>query len=282
VAAGVPAARAVRHVTLVPARHYGLRACGAVAPGYRADLVLVDDLSSFRPQWVLHAGSLVAQEGHYLAQTVASPIPHANTVHPGPLAEAALQLPLASEQCPVIGIVPGQLVTRRETHRVHRSEGRWAFDPERDVVLIASIERHRASGCVGLGLVRGFGLRRHGALGSSVAHDSHNLIVAGTNPHDMLLCVRALEETGGGWVVAAGGAVRACLPLPVAGLLSTAGADEVCHGLEELHRITRSLGCDLPYPFGVLSFLALPVIPELRITDQGLFDVSRQQLLTYA
>ncbi len=282
VAGGVPAARAVRHATLVPARHYGLRERGAVAPGYRAELVVVEDLIDFRPNLVLHAGSVVAQEGHYLAETELPPIPSANTVHLGLLTESAFQLALASEQCPVIGIVPGQLVTRRETCRVQRVQGRWVFDPERDVVLIASIERHRASGHVGVGLVQGFGLRRHGALGSSVAHDSHNLIVAGTNPHDMLLCVRALEETGGGWVVASGGAVRACLPLPVAGLLSTASAEEVCRGLEELHQVTRSLGCSLPYPFGTLSFLALPVIPELRITDQGLFDVSRQQFLTYA
>ncbi len=279
VAGGVPAARAVRHATLVPARHYGLRDRGAVAPGYRADLMVVEDLTDFRPQRVFHAGTLVAREGQYLAQTVAPPIPHTNTVHLGPLTESAFQLPLAGEQCPVIGIVPGQLVTRRQTCRVHRVEGRWAFDPERDVVLIASIERHRASGCVGLGLVQGFGLRRHGALGSSVAHDSHNLIVAGTNPRDLLLCVRALEESGGGWVVASGGAVRACLPLPVAGLLSTASVDEVCRGLEELHGVTRQLGCGLPYPFGTLSFLALPVIPELRITDQGLFDVGRQQFV---
>jgi adenine deaminase len=280
VAGGVPAARAVRHATLVPARHYGLADRGAVAPGYRADLVVVDDLAGFRPHLVLKAGAVVARDGRYLAETAPPPFAHENTVHPGSLAETAFQLPLAGEQCPVIGIVPGQLVTRRETCRVQRVEGQWAFDPERDVVLLASIERHRATGGVGLGLVQGFGLRRHGALGSSVAHDSHNLIVAGTNPRDMLLCVRALEESGGGWVVASGGAVRALLPLPVAGLLSTAGADEVCRGLEELHQVTRSLGCGLPYPFGTLSFLALPVIPELRITDQGLFDVSRQEFLT--
>jgi adenine deaminase len=132
---------------------------------------------------------------------------------------------------------------------------------------------------VGLGLVSGFGLCEGGALGSSVAHDSHNLIVAGTNARDMLACVRALEDRGGGFVVAAGGEVRACLPLPVAGLLSTQSADTVCRQLREVRDAARALGCRLAEPFGTLSFLALPVIPELRITDRGMFDVRRQEFV---
>src|SRR5262249_19343582 len=140
---------------------------------------------------------------------------HANSVHLAPLEASAFHLPLASATCPVIRIVPNQIVTSLETQTVSRGGGAWAFDPQRDVALIASIERHRASGAVGLGLVSGFGLCRDGALGSSVAHDSHNLIVAGTNARDMLVCVRAMEHRGGGFVVAAGGELRACLPLPV-------------------------------------------------------------------
>jgi adenine deaminase len=136
-----------------------------------------------------------------------------------------------------------------------------------------------ATGSIGLGLVSGFGLRREGALGSSVAHDSHNLIVAGTNARDMLACVRSLEQSGGGFVVAAGGSVKARLPLPIAGLLSTETADTVCERLQELQEAARALGCGLAAPFGMLSFLALPVIPELRITDQGLFDVTHQRFL---
>jgi adenine deaminase len=186
---------------------------------------------------------------------------------------------VTTDSCPVIRVVPDQIVTRHETQRVHRVDGRWAFDPERDVVLIASIERHRASGQVGLGLASGFNLRRPGALGSSVAHDSHNLIVAGTNADDMLVCVRALEASGGGFVVAAQGTVRAQLPLPIAGLLSTEDADTVCQQLQQVYEAARALGCELTSPFGTLSFLALPVIPQLRITDQGLFDVDRQQFV---
>lgn len=279
VAGGVAPAAAVRHATLVPARHYGLSDRGAVAPGYRADLVVVDDVSGFRPHLVVKNGHVVAREREFVADLRPPHLGHVNTVHLGPLDAAAFRLPLAADVCPVIGIVPGQIVTRFETRPVGRLDGHWAFDPERDVVLIASIERHRASGLVGLGLVSGFGLRREGALGSSVAHDSHNLIVAGTNARDMLACVRSLEESGGGFVAAAGGAVRARLPLPIAGLLSTDGADTVCHQLRQVDRAAHALGCGLASPFGTLSFLALPVIPELRITDQGLFDVRRQEFL---
>jgi adenine deaminase len=279
VAGGVKPAAAVRHVTLIPARHYGLFDRGAVAPGYRGDLVVVDDLRAFRQHLVLKNGQIVARAGEYLAETPAPKLEHGNTVHLADLDASAFRLPLASDVCPVIGLVRDQILTRHETLRVSRLGGIWSFDPGRDVAMIASIERHRATGSMGRGLVSGFGLRHEGALGSSVAHDSHNLIVAGTNARDMLACVRALAESGGGFVVAAGGEVRARLPLPIAGLLSSADADTVCRQLDEVRRAARALGCDLAEPFGTLSFLALPVIPELRITDQGLFDVRRQQFV---
>jgi len=196
-----------------------------------------------------------------------------------PLDEGVFRLAVSGENCPVIEIVPGQIVTRRASRSVRRIEGRWAFDPERDVALIASVERHRASGRIGLGLVSGFGLTHEGALGSSVAHDSHNLILAGTNPRDMLVCARALAEHGGGFVVAAGGIVQAILPLPFAGLLSLEDADVVCRQLDDVDRAARALGCPLAAPFGTLSFLALSVIPELRITAQGVFDVLEQHFI---
>jgi adenine deaminase len=279
VAAGVPPAAAVRHVTLIPARHYGLMDRGAVTPGYRADLALVDDVRSFHPEMVIKGGRIVAQGGKYLADGPAPELSHPNTIHLAPLDESAFHLPLTSETCPVIRIVPNQITTTLEMQTVSRRGGAWIFDPQRDVALIASIERHRASGSVGLGLVSGFGLGRDGALGSSVAHDSHNLIVAGTNARDMLTCVRALEQTGGGFVVAAGGEVRACLPLPIAGLLSVDSADTVCRQLQEGRKAAGALGCRLAEPFGTLSFLALPVIPELRITDRGMFDLRRQEFV---
>jgi adenine deaminase len=279
VAAGVPPAAAVRHVTLIPARHYGLMDRGAVAPGYRADVALLEDVRNFRPELVIKDGRIVAQGGKYLADGPAPELSHPNTVHVAPLDESAFHLCLASETCPVIRIVPDQIVTSLEMQTVSRRDGAWAFDPQRDVALIASIERHRAGGAVGLGLVSGFGLSRDGALGSSVAHDSHNLIVAGTNARDMLACVRALQHSGGGFVVVSGGEVRASLPLPIAGLLSTQSADTVCRQLQEGRDAARALGCRLAEPFGTLSFLALPVIPELRITDRGMFDVQKQEFV---
>jgi adenine deaminase len=280
VSAGVPAPRAVRHATLVPARHYGLNDRGAVAPGRCADLVVVDDLERFRPRFVLHGGTVVAADGEYLADAPPSSAPDENSVHLGPVSEESFRLPLGDGTCPVIRVIADQIVTRLETTRVHRADGCWAFDPRDDVVLVASIERHRATGRIGLGLLAGFGLQR-GALASSVAHDSHNLIVAGTNPRDMLACVRHLQRIGGGLVATADAQILATLPLPLAGLISTSRAEVVCDELKQIGAAAAQLGCALPSPFGTLSFLALPVIPEIRITSQGLFDVGRQEFVSY-
>jgi adenine deaminase len=280
VAGGVEPASAVRHASLVPARHYGLTDRGAVVPGYRADLVIVADLCDFRPEQVFKDGRRVAQDGQLLAEVPPARVERVNTVRLTPVSEAAFQLPLRGEACPVIRVVANQIVTRSEVMPVKRVDGRWAFDPERDVQLIASLERHRATGRVGIGLVSGFGLRR-GALGSTQAHDSHNVLVVGTNPRDMLVCVRRLAETGGGFVAVADGQVLAELPLPVAGLLSTEHAEAVCRQLRAVRQAAHQLGCPLACPFGQLSFLALPVIPELRITAQGLFEVGRQEFVRY-
>jgi adenine deaminase len=280
VAAGVAPAVAIRHASYVPARHYGLLDRGAIGPGYRADLVMVEDLSDFHVCTVIKDGRVAARDGQCLDDFVAPAVVHENTMHLPPLEEAVFHLPLSAEICPVIELVPDQIVTRRVARSVRRQSDHWAFDPERDVLLVACIERHRASGKIGLGLVSGFGFTHDGAMGSSVAHDSHNLLIAGTNPRDMLVCARALAECGGGFVVAAEGGVQARLPLPVAGLLSVESAGTVCQELAEVNRATRSLGCPLEAPFGTLSFLALPVIPELRITTRGVFDVGQQRFLT--
>lgn len=285
-AAGVPPAVAVRHASLTPARHYGLNDRGAVAPGYRADLVVVDDLHNFCPQIVLKNGALVARAGAFVGDLPARSLSCANTIHLPPLDESAFQLRLSSDRrdagptAAVIRIQPGLLATRIEKQQTACAAGTWRWDAARDVLLIASIERHKALGRVGLGLVAGFGVTRPGALGSSVAHDSHNLLIAGTNSRDMLACARALSESGGGFVVASEGEIRARLPLPLAGLLSLESADTVCRQLEAVENAARVLGCSLPCPFGVLSFLALSVIPELRITDQGLWDVLGQRFIS--
>jgi adenine deaminase len=282
VAAGVAPETAVRHATLVPARHYGLRDRGAVAPARRADLLVVDDLSAFTPLVVVKNGQVVARDGVCVAESNGAEISCENTVHLANPDESAFTLPVGGGRADVIGIVPDQIVTRHERRTVPVQDVHWRFDPGTDLALIANLERHRATGNVGLGLVEGFAFREHGAIGSSVAHDAHNLIVAGTNPADMLACARALAETGGGFVVTAGGAVRARLALPVAGLISDQRAENVCRQLDEVRGAARALGCGLACPFGTLSFLALSVIPELRITDQGLFDVVNQEFIAVA
>ncbi len=282
VAAGVDPVRAVRHATLVPARHYGLTDRGAVVPGRRADLVVVDDLVEFRAAVVVKDGVIVARDGQYLKTSEPDRIAVTNTVRLGALDESSFRLALSSPRATVIRIIAEQIVTRREQMSVKISDDAWCFDADIDAVLIASIERHHATGSIGLGLVSGFGFRRHGAIGSSVAHDSHNIIIAGTNAPDMLACARAIEDAGGGFVAVSGGTVRALLPLPVAGLLSTEPAEAVSRKLRAAHAAAAELGCPLATPFGTLSFLALSVIPELRITDQGLFDVTRQEFAVVA
>jgi len=240
---------------------------------------VVDDLTAFTPLVVIKNGRVVAQDGACLAESNSADIPRENTVHLHEVDESAFSLRVGDDPVDVIGIVPDQIVTRHVRRTVPRDNGRWCFDPGIDVVLIANLERHRATGNVGLGLVEGFGFTDRGAIGSSVAHDAHNLIIAGTNPADMLACARALAETGGGFVVASGGAVKARLALPVAGLISDQGAQDVCRQLEAVRGAAHALGCGLACPFGTLSFLALSVIPALRITDQGLFDVVNQEFI---
>ncbi len=279
VAAGVLPAQAVRHASLIPARHYGLTDRGAIAPGYRADLVVVDDVKDFRVRQVYKDGQLVARDGACVADLAASTERFDNSVHIADLSESAFRLPLPAAGCPAIRIVPGQLVNRMEQTTAAVRDGFWEFDPARDVAVIASVERHKRTGNVGLGLVAGFTFRAHGAIGSSVAHDSHNLVIAGTNPRDMLVCARALADKGGGFVLAAGGEVRSFVPLPIAGLLSRESALVVRDQLDKSHKAAAALGVQIENPFGVLSFLALPVIPEFRVTDQGMWNVVRQQFV---
>ena len=180
---------------------------------------------------------------------------------------------------PVIGVIEDQIVTEHLEIDVPVKDGGWTFDPEVDLAMIACVQRHDGSGDTGVSLVRGFGFRREGAFGSSVGHDAHNLTIAGTNGEDMALAVRTLKEMGGGFVVVARGNVVTSMPLPVAGLMSDRPAEEVVAAQRELGEAAAALGCPLHAPFGTLSFLALTVIPTLKITDQGLFDVAKFALV---
>ncbi|NNF44277.1 MAG: adenine deaminase [Phycisphaerales bacterium] len=279
VAAGVPVATAVRHATLVPARHYGLRDRGAVSPGFRADLAVFSGERDFRPQLVLHAGRVVGRDGAYAGDDPLPSVAVENTVHLGPLDAARFVLDADDTPHPVIRVFPDQIVTERDVRSVPHADGRWQFDPATDLALVACIQRHRPSGAMGLGLATGFGFTRHGAIGSSVGHDAHNLMIAGTQGEDMVAAARAIADDGGGFVVVQDGVVTARLPLPLAGLMATEPVEVVRRQLQAIDAAARALGCPLPSPFGTLSFLPLTVIPKLRITDAGLFDVEAFRLV---
>jgi adenine deaminase len=273
VAQGLNPVTAVQMVTLNAAERFRLWDRGAVAPGYRADLAVLDGLETLNVEEVYSGGRLVARGGQMLP---AAP-PEAAAAPPSVQVDwesLNLEIPAQGARARVIGVVPGQIVTQALTLPVKRQNGLAAADPERDLLKMAVIERHAATGNVGLGFVQGMGLKR-GALASTVAHDSHNLIVVGTNDADMLAAARAVAEMGGGLAAVAGGNVAAQLPLPVAGLMSKEPLETVRARMEALLAAARDLGSGLPNPFMTLSFLALPVIPALKLTDKGLVDVNR-------
>lgn len=272
---GLDPIQAVTMATLNPAEYFGWRDRGAVAPGLRADLVVVGDLKSFQVSQVFKDGRLWVDGGRWLADL---PSPAATTptsafrVQEFPV--EAFSPAAAGELVKVIGLVPGQLLTEKRVRPAPIRAGRLATDPSRDLLKLAVVERHHGSGHLGLGLVQGFGLQR-GALASSVAHDSHNIVVVGADEADMLAAVRHLAAIGGGLAVVEGGRVVADLPLPIAGLMSPKPLQEVAAAYRRLKSAYRELGGTLTDPFMALSFLALPVIPELKLTDLGLVDVGR-------
>jgi adenine deaminase len=274
VAAGVAPEDALVMASLNPALWHGLRDFGSLAPGYQADVLVLPDLESFLPETVLKAGQEI---GEIERPEVPEWVKH--TVRIRPLSTNEFAIPWEGDgRARVIGIVPGQIVTESLVEEPKVLNGRAVADPERDLLKIAVVERHLGTGRVGLGLVRGFGLER-GALASTVAHDAHNAVVVGVKDDDMLRAVRRLSETGGGVVVIDGGIVRAELKLPVAGLLSDASFEEVIAGSRACVEAARELGCELPSPFQTMAFLALSVIPQLKITDRGLVDVDRFELV---
>jgi adenine deaminase len=269
VALGVSPEDALVCATLSPALWHGLSHLGAIAPGYQADLLLLPDLEHFVPELVLKAGWPVAQFPR-------AEVPDwvRQTVRVGALGPELFRIPWQAGRARVIGLVPGQIVTDSLVEEPTTRAGEAVADAERDLAKIAVVERHLGTGRIGLGLVRGFGLRR-GAIASTVAHDAHNVVVVGVSDDAMAFAVRRLANMGGGIVATDGGRVLAELPLPVAGLLSDAPLDEVVARSRALVAAAAELGCTLEAPFQHLSFLALSVIPSLKLTDRGLVDVDR-------
>ncbi len=270
---GLDPLSAVRMVTINPAVYFGLRNLGAVAPGYQADLVIMDDLTEFKPFRVYKKGELVAQAGKPAKDWPLENFPVMTKMNVSLPAEP-FSIKARSAKVRAIRIIQGQIITREEIAGPKIEDGYAVSDTANDMLKAAVVERYTGSGNIGLGFVRGFGLLR-GALASSVAHDSHNIIAVGADDGDMEAAVREIINMGGGLAVAGGGRVRARLPLPVAGLMSVDDAQTVAIQIEELKRAAGELGCKLAEPFMAMSFLSLPVIPDLKITDKGLVDVNR-------
>lgn len=271
---GVSVANALQIATINAARHYGIKDAGAILPGRKADLLVFDNLDEWKPRQVYKDGRLAVDNGRLLQEgrnCDSSSLEH--TVNLAPVTVESFRLPLKTEMANVIGLVPYQIVTNKAALSVKRVDGCAVSDVENDILKLAVLERHHATGNIGLGLVKGFGLKR-GALASTVGHDSHNLIVIGTNDEDMLAAVQELQRIGGGICIAEDGQIRGVLPLPVGGLMTNEPALMVAKQQAEMIALAREMGVPEFYsPFLTLAFLSLPVIPSLKLTDRGLVDV---------
>ena len=271
---------AVQMATLNAAEYFRLDDLGAIAPGFRADLIAFDHLGRFQIKKVFKDGVLVAEVGKILSplRTKRGGTKAKSSIRIKPLTKDALLLRSHSPLAKVIQLIPDQIGTKKVMSKILLKDGVAYPNIKEDILKIAVVERHHATGNIGMGFVQGFGLKK-GAIGSSVAHDSHNLIVVGTNDQDILRAVKEMKAMGGGLVAISDGRILASLPLPLAGLMSEASVTQVNLQLKALHQAVKALGCKLPDPFMTLSFLSLPVIPELKITDKGLVDVNRFKIV---
>jgi len=286
---GLEPVRAIQMATINAAEYFRLYDRGAIGPGYIANLITITDLAKLEIDMVFYQGKLVAKQGKPFFPVHPITLELKNTVRIKPLMGKSLKIPLPrrerldegetpEENYPVIEIIPGQIVTKKAVEKIKVVDGVVMPDVERDILKLVVVERHKASGNIGLGLVKGFGLKK-GALASSVAHDSHNIIAVGTNDFDILKAIEEINRLQGGLVVCANLEILASLPLPIAGLLSPEPLDVVVFQHEKVEKAAASLGNLPPAPFSILSFLALPVIPELRLTDLGLVDVNEFKLI---
>lgn len=276
---GLDPVEAIRLATYNTAQYFRLYNRGAIAPNFVADLVVLDDLNTFQVESVYKDGKLVAQNGKLLVDVPSFAFTGVTgTVHIGDIQARHLRIPGKPGLVEVVGIEPGQITTRHLREEAPLQDGAIVTDPARDLLKLVVIERHHASGSVGLGLVKGFGLRK-GAIASSVAHDAHNLVIAGVSDSDILKAAYTLEAIGGGFACVVDGEVRASVPLPIGGLVSPLPASELVRQLHKLDAAAAELGCTLEHPCMTLSFLSLSVIPSLKLTNQGLIDVETFSLV---
>jgi adenine deaminase len=272
---GIDPIMAIQMASINTAEYFQIKDLGAVSPGYLADLIIMDKLEDVSIRSVYKRGKLVAVDRKILPAAEISPRKAfvRGTLNVNWMAMKDFSVPAEGKRIKVIELVPDQILTTKTVVDAKIVDGNAVADVERDILKIAVVERHRASGNVGVGFVKGFGLKE-GALASSVAHDSHNIVVVGTNDNDMLTAVIEIAKMQGGQVIVTHDKVIEFLPLPIAGLMSDRPLEEVKEKIESLNQKARDLGCTLKEPFMTISFLALPVIPDLKITDLGLVDVT--------
>jgi adenine deaminase len=273
---------AIQMATINTAEFFRLDNLGAIAPGFCADIVAFDQFSRFEITRVFKDGILVSKNGQVPRSKVAVSADRQpqsiGSVRIGAIRKDSLVLRSNNPLAKVIQLIPDQIVTKKVIKKTTLRDGVAYPDLKQDILKIAVVERHHASGNIGVGFVQGFGLKK-GAIGSSVAHDSHNLVVVGTNDEDMWQAIRSLQTLRGGMVAVYGGKMISSVPLPIAGLLANASVQQVHKQMQALLASVKTLGCKLPDPFMILSFLSLPVIPELKLTDKGLVDVSQFKIV---
>ncbi|MDQ6939592.1 MAG: amidohydrolase family protein, partial [Verrucomicrobiota bacterium] len=275
---GVAPITAIQMGTINTARHYRLRNHGAIAPRYWADFIVLDDLEKFVVRRVYKKGKLVAENGEYRGAEVAAAKQPRKTMNIRFRGADDIAIDgTNAKKIRVIEIVPDQIVTRAISLEPKIENGRIVSDPARDILKLVVVERHSATGNVGVGFARGFQLK-HGALGSTVAHDAHNIVVVGVDDSDIVATVTALQQMGGGQIAIENGKEIATLPLPIAGLVSDRPLAEVVEKIAALKAAAARLGSKLPAPFMSLSFLSLSPIPALKLTDQGLVDAVNMRL----
>ncbi|MBI5043500.1 MAG: adenine deaminase [Nitrospirae bacterium] len=277
---GIDPVMAVRMATLNTARYFSLKRIGAIAPGYKADMVLVKDLKNFEAQAVIKDGMVVYKDGEYRINFNKKLLPPFNIINSvkAKFVDEKDLLIKAKDKINVIGLIPNEILTRWLRLKPKIKNGMAVSDAKRDILKIAVVDRHKASGNIGCGFVKGIGLK-NGAIATSIAHDSHNIISVGGSDKDMAVAINRIIAMKGGLVIVKDGRALCELPLPIAGLMSDKSAKSVADGLDKLERIAKRLGAKTEHPFITLSFLSLPVIPELRVTDLGVVDVMKGEII---
>lgn len=279
---GVDPIEAISMATINTATCYGLKNKGTIAPGYIADIVIFDNVKNFNIEMVFKNGKLCAKDKQCTIK-INKPTLDKNvleTVIIPNLTEKDISLPINNNIAKVIGIIPGNLITKASEKKVHTENGNFIYNPKEDVVKVVVVERHGKTGNIGIGLLGNFGVK-NGAIAMSIGHDSHNIIASGSNDEDILNAIKELKKLGGGICISSGGKIEGTLALPVCGLMSHENLDSVCSQLKHLLDVAHNK-LQIPRnisPFNILSFVPLPVIPEIRLTDKGLFDVTKFEFI---